>query len=128
MKRLYTLDDLTVRQTRRQLHNGQSVAHTHVVEFVRPLTPQEQQQFIRLIVSFYDVVHFSRRYGNGLITEPKIDFSTPTTATYTLYQQGATGAWKDLLFAMLTTFSHEVVGIATHDNNPVFAPMNEVAV
>ncbi len=125
MKQQYTVNDLTVRPTNRQLKEGQSVAHTHVVEFVRALTPKEQQQFSRLIVSFYDVVHFSRQYGNGLYAEPKVTFSTPTTVQYTLYQQGSSGAWKDLLFAMLGTFSHEVVGMATHDGNPVFAPVAE---
>ena len=127
MKPIYTLADLTVRPTNRQLRAGESVAHTHVVEFVRALTPQEQQQFSRLLVSFYDVVHFSRRYGNGLYAEPKITFATPAIADYTLYQQGTSGPWKDLLFAMLATFSHEVVGIATHDNNPVFAPVSATA-
>lgn len=127
MKPMYTLADLTVRPTNRQVRNGESVAHTHLVEFVRALTPQEQQQFSRLLVSFYDVVHFSRRYGNGLYAEPQITFTMPASASYTLYQQGASGAWKDLLFAMLATFSYEVVGIATHDNNPLFAPVSTTA-
>jgi hypothetical protein len=127
MKQSYTLADLTVRPTHRQQRDGESIAHTHMVEFVRALTAEEQQRFRRLLVSFYDVVHFSQRYGNGLYAEPTVRFPTPTTAAYTLYQQGASGAWKDLLFAMLATFSHEVVGIATHDGNPVFAPVSEAS-
>lgn len=126
MKQQYTINDLTIRKTNRQVKDGQSVAHTHAVEFVRALVPQEQERFKRLLVSFYDVVHFSRQYGNGLYAEPKIVFETPATVEYTLYQQGSSGPWKDLLFAMLSAFSHEVVGIATHDGNPVFAPATEV--
>ncbi len=125
MKQTYTLQDLTVRQTNRQIKDGQSVAHTHIVGFVRALGTQEQQRFSRLIISFYDVVHFSRQYGNGLYAEPKVVFPTPTTAHYTLYQHGTSGPWKDLLFAMLAAFSHEIVGIAAHDGNPVFAPVVE---
>ncbi len=123
MKQTYTQNDLTVRQTNRQVKEGQSVAHTHSVEFVRALDRQEQERFTRLLVSFYDVVHFSRQYGNGLYAEPQIAFHTPLAAQYTLYQQGSSGPWKDLLFAMLGAFSNEVVGIAAHDGNPVFAPV-----
>lgn len=126
MKQQYTMNDLTIRKTSRLVKDGQSVAHTHVVEFVRAPDPQEQERFRRLLISFYDVVHFSRQYGNGLYAEPKIIFETPTTVQYTLYQQGSSGPWKDLLFAMLGAFSHEVVGIALHDGNPVFAPLAEV--
>jgi hypothetical protein len=126
MKQIYTKDDLTIRKTNRQVKDGQSVAHTHLVEFVRALNAQERERFARLIVSFYDVVHFSRQYGNGLYAEPHIIFDTPATAHYTLYQQGSSGPWKDLLFAMLGAFSHEVVGIAGHDGNPLFAPVAEI--
>ncbi len=121
----YTINDLTVRPTNRQIQDDKSIAHTHAVEFVRPLTQDEQQKFKRLLVSFYDVVYFSRQYGNGLRAEPDVRFSSPVTATYTLYQHGSSGSWKDLLFAILATFSLEVVGIASHDNNPVFAPIVE---
>jgi len=123
MKQKYTLNDLTIRPTRRQIQDGQSVSHSHTVEFVRSLTDEEQRTFIRLIISFYDVVHFSRKFGNGLRSEPDITFSSPSSAVYTLYQHGSSGPWKDLLFSILATFSHEVAGIATHDNNPVFAPI-----
>ena len=121
MKQKYKLNDLTIRPTNRQRQAGQSIAHTHSVEFERSLTQPEQQQFKRLIVSFYDVVHFSRHYGNGLRAEPEISFSSSSMASYTLYQQGSSGPWKDLLFAMLATFSLEIAGIANHDGNPVFA-------
>ena len=125
MKKKYTVEDLAIRPTTRQIKDGQSIAHTHCVAFVRALTSQEQQLFSRLIVSFYDVVHFSRLFGNGLRSEPDITFYSPSVANYTLYQNGSSGPWKDLLFSILATFSHEVVGIATHDDNPVFAPVQE---
>ena len=94
MKQKYTIDDLVARPTNRQIKGGNSVAHTHAVEFVRPLTPQEQQKFKRLLISFYDVVYFSQHYGNGLRAEPDINFPSPATATYTLYQSGSSGSWE----------------------------------
>lgn len=121
MKKKYTLDDLTIRPTNRQVKNGQSISHTHQVEFSRPLTRDEQLQFKRLIISFYDCVYFSRHFGNGLWAEPLVVFPLPNQACYTLYQRGATGSWKELLFAMLATFSSEVVEIGLHDGNSVFA-------
>lgn len=117
MKKKYTVDDLTIRQVK----NGQSISHTHQVEFYRPLTRDEQLQFKRLIISFYDCVYFSRHFGNGLWAEPLVVFPEPNKACYTLYQRGATGSWKELLFSMLATFSSEVVEIALHDGNSVFA-------
>ena len=116
-----TLDDLTIRPTNRQVKNGQSISHTHNIEFARSLTRDEQLQFKRLIISFYDCVHFSRHFGNGLWAEPVIVFPTSNEALYTLYQKETSGSWKDLLFAMLATFSSEVVEIALHDGNSVFA-------
>lgn len=121
MKQKYTLDDLTIRPTNRQVKDGQSIAHTHQVEFARSLTREEQLQFKRLIISFYDCVYFSPHFGNGLWADPLVVFPAPNQACYTLYQKGATGSWKELLFAMLATFSHEVVEIALHDDNSVFA-------
>lgn len=121
MKEQYTLDDLTIRPTNRQLKNGQSIAHTHEVEFARPLTREEQLKFKRLIISFYDCVYFSRHFGNGLWAEPLVVFPTRHLTYYTLYQKNTAGSWKELLFAMLATFSYEVAEIALHDGNSVFA-------
>lgn len=121
MKQKYTLDDLTIRPTNRQLKNGQSIAHTHDVEFTRPLTREEQLQFKQLIISFYDCVYFSRHFGNGLWAEPLVVFPARHLACYTLYQKNTAGSSKELLFAMLATFSYEVAEIALHDGNSVFA-------
>ncbi len=120
MKPKYTRNDLTVRH--HQITENDNMAYTHNVVFNRPLSLREQQQFTRLLISFYDVVHFSRLFGNGFLAEPSITFVTPEQANYTFYRQHKGGDWKELLFAMLATFSAEVVGIAQHDGNPVFDP------
>jgi hypothetical protein len=122
MKRKYTRDDLTIRPTNRQLKNGQSIAHTHEVEFARSLTREEQLKFKRVIISFYDCVYFSGGiFGNGIKAEPLVVFPTRHLTYYTLYQKNTAGSWKELLFAMLATFSYEVAEIARNDGNSVFA-------
>ena len=126
MNHSYSLDDLTVRAADRQTQEDQVIAHTHTVIFSRPLTAQEQQRFARLILSFYDVVYFSGRFGNNLLAEPEVDFVAPDQARYTLHQRGVSGPWKDLLFAMLATFSHEVVAITWHDDSRAFDPERSI--
>jgi len=75
-----------------------------------------------MIQGFYFTVHFSRQFGDGLVAEPVIEFTGSDEAHYTLQQRGMSGAWKDLLFAMLANFSHEVVGIRKHDGSHTFDP------
>ena len=125
MDQQYTLDDLEIRSTERQTEDNQVISHTHTVIFSRSLIVPEQQRFARLMLSFYDVVHFSRYFGNNLLAEPEVTFTAPNQAHYTLHQRGVSGPWKDLLFAMLATFSHEVVGIAQHDGSRAFDPERE---
>lgn len=122
MTRQYTVDDLDIRTTERQTQDGQILAHTHTVIFSRALTAQEQQRFARLLCSLYDVVYFSGRFGDSFLAEPQVTFLLPHQARYTLYQQGISGPWKDLLFAMLATFSQKVVGIKLHDHSRAFDP------
>ncbi len=126
MTQQYTLGDLKLRATDRQKKQGQVISHTHTVIFSRPLIAQEQQRFSRLILSFYDVVYFSGRFGDNLLAEPEVIFTASDQARYTLYQRGVSGPWKDLLFAMLATFSHEIVGIAQHDGSRAFDPERKV--
>ncbi len=123
----YAYNDLEIRSTERQTEGDQVISHTHTVIFSRPLTAQEQQRFARLMLSFYDVVHFSRYFGDNLLAEPEVTFTAPDQARYTLHQRGVSGPWKDLLFALLATFSHEVVGIAQHDGSRAFDPAREQA-
>jgi hypothetical protein len=122
MKQTYTLADLTVWPLNNQIKEDKVVAHLHTVHFSRALNPTEQQKFSRLLISFYDVVHYSHQFGDGFLAEPTIIFDAPDQATYTLHQGGTAGPWKDLLFAMLMTFSYEVVAIVSHDNSHAFAP------
>ena len=122
MTRHYTLDDLDIRTTERQTQDGQIPAHTHTVIFSRALTAQEQQRFARLLCSLYDVVCFSGCFGNSLLAEPLVTFPLPYQAHYTLYQKEISGPWKELLFAMLATFSQKVVGITLHDHSRAFDP------
>jgi len=122
MARHYTLDDLDIRPTERQTQDGQILAHTHTVIFSRALTAPEQLRFARLLCSLYDVVYFSGRFGDSLLAEPRVTFLLPNQARYTLYQKEISGPWKDLLFAMLATFSQKVVGIKLHDHSRAFDP------
>jgi len=118
----YTMDDLTIRRGGRDLLNGEITTHTHTLVFVRPLTEEEKHLFIHMIQGFYYAVRFSRQFGDNLVAEPVIEFTRPNEAQYTLRQRGMSGPWKDLLFAMLANFSHEIVGIREHDGSSVFDP------
>jgi hypothetical protein len=122
MTRHYTVDDLDIRTTERQTQDDQILAHTHTVMFSRALTAPEQQRFARLLCSLYDVVYFSGRFGESWLAEPLVTFPLPNQARYTLYQKGISGPWKDVLFAMLATFSQKVVGIKLHDHSCAFDP------
>ena len=73
-----------------------------------------------MIQGFYYTARFSRQFGDDLVAEPVIEFTRPSEARYTLRQRGMSGPWKDLLFAMLANFSHEIVGIREHDGSRVF--------
>jgi hypothetical protein len=122
MTRHYTLDDLDIHTTERQTQDSQILAHTHTVIFSRALTAPEQQRFARLLCSLYDVVYFSGRFGESWLAEPLVTFPLPNQARYTLYQKEISGPWKDVLFAMLATFSQKVVGITLHDHSRAFDP------
>ena len=122
MTRHYTFDDVDIRMTERQTQDGQILARTHTVIFRRALTVPEQQRFARLLGSLYDVVYFSGRFGDSFLAEPRVTFPLPHQARYTLYQKEISGPWKDLLFAMLATFSQKVVGITLHDHSRAFDP------
>jgi hypothetical protein len=56
-----------------------------------------------------------------------VEFDAPDRARYTLKQTMMHGAWKDLLFAILANFSHEVAPIVRHDDSQVFAPVAQPA-
>jgi hypothetical protein len=122
MTKKYTIDDLKLRPVQRTITAEQVVAHTHQVQFSRPLTAEEQQLFSRMLLSFYDVVHFSRQFGTDLVSEPTVIFTHSDQANYTFYQLSMAGNWKDLLFAMFANFSYEVVGITWHDHSHIFDP------
>ena len=97
-------------------------AHSHSVEFARPLTEAERHLFCDVLRGFYHTVRFSRQFGAGLVAEPLVEFTALDKARYTLRQTSMQGAWKDLLFAILTNFSREIAPIATHDESRAFAP------
>lgn len=123
----YTVDDLTIRREERSI-NGEITTHTHTVVFARPLSEREKLLFAHMIQGFYYTVHFSRQFGDGLVAEPVIEFTRPDEARYTLRQRRMSGPWKDLLFAMLANFGHEIVGIRQHDGSRVFAPAHRQAI
>ena len=121
-KRLYTPADLDVRPANRQVDEEGVMTHTHTVIFGRALTPAERDLFARLLAGFYYAVHFSGLFGDGLMAEPVVEFPELVRARYTLRQRGMSGAWKDLLFAMLANFSRDVVAISKHDDSRAFDP------
>lgn len=117
----YTRDDLTIRRGERDV-SEEITTHTHTVVFAHPLTKREKHLFTRMIQGFYYPVRFSQQFGDNLVAEPVIEFTRPDEARYTLRQRGMSGPWKDLLFAMLANFSHEIVDIREHDGSRVFDP------
>lgn len=66
--------------------------------------------------------NFSQQLGNGLVTEPVVEFISDHEARYTLRQRTLSGPWKDLLFAVLANFSYEVAPIQWHDDSRAFDP------
>ncbi len=121
------MDDLMIRRGERSV-NGEVTTHTHTIVFARPLVEEEKHLFVSLIQGFYYAVRFSRQFGDDLVVEPVIEFTRPDEARYTLRQRGMSGPWKDLLFAMLANFSHEIVGIREHDGNRVFDQARQPAI
>jgi hypothetical protein len=121
-KPTYTNADLRVGSTTDVKREGQTIVHAHRVIFARPLTRAEQHLFADVLVGFYYTVHFSQQFGNGLVTAPVVEFLSAHEARYTLKQRTLSGAWKDLLFAMLANFSHEVAPIRWHDDSRAFDP------
>jgi hypothetical protein len=121
-KPTYTDADVRIGTTTDVKREGQSVVHTHRVIFARPLTRAEQHLFADVLVGFYYTVHFSQQFGNGLVAEPVVEFLSDHEARYTLKQRTLSGPWKDLLFAVLANFSHEVAPIQWHDDSRAFDP------
>ena len=121
------MDDLTIRRGERSI-NGEVTTHTHTIVFARPLVGGEKHLFIRMIQGFYYAVRFSRQFGDDLVAEPVVEFTQADEARYTLRQRGMSGPWKDLLFAMLANFSHEIVGIREHDGSRVFDQARRLAI
>lgn len=121
-KPTYTETDLHLGASTEVKHDDQVIIHTHHMIFSRPVTRAEQHLLADVLVGFYYTVHFSQQFGNGLISEPVIEFVSDHEAQYTLRQRTLSGPWKDLLFAVLTNFSHEVVSIQWHDDSRAFDP------
>lgn len=121
-KQQYTAADLQIGNSA-QFHVSNGVTtHTHSVRFGRPLSHAEQHLFRDVLIGFYHTVYFSRQFGSTLVAEPVVEFLSETEARYTLRQRSLSGAWKDLLFAILANFSQEVAPIAQHDDSRVFDP------
>jgi len=121
-KQHFSEADLQIGSVAKVAQTGEIFTHTHIVVFDRPLSQAERSLFISVLTGFYHTVHFSQQFGNGLVAEPVVEFVAPDQAHYTLRQTTMSGPWKDLLFAILTNFSHEVVPIREHDDSKVFAP------
>lgn len=118
----YTKADLTLGRLATISRDDDITTHSHIVEFARPLTEAERHLFCDVLRGFYHTVRFSRQFGAGLVAEPLVEFTGLDRARYTLRQTSMQGAWKDLLFAILTNFSHDIAPIARHDESRAFAP------
>lgn len=121
-KKKYTKDDLTVGTSAVIRRENGIIIHSHLVEFGRPLTEAERHLFRSILSGFYHTVRFSQQFGGDMVAEPVVEFSDSQTARYTMQQRSLTGTWKELLFAILTTFSVEVAPIVRHDESRAFAP------
>lgn len=121
-RKQYTKADLTLGALAQIRREEGVTTHTHTIEFARPLSEAERHLFCDVLRGFYHTVRFSRQFGTDLVAEPLVEFVTPDRARYTLRQTSLQGAWKDLLFAILTNFSREVAPIAAHDESRAFAP------
>lgn len=122
IKPTYTDTDLHLGASADLKQEGQVMVHTHRLIFARPVTRAEQHLLADVLVGFYYTVHFSQQFGNGLVSEPVVEFVSDHEARYTLWQQTLSGPWKDLLFAILANFSHEVAPIQWHDDSRIFDP------
>lgn len=121
-KQKFTKDDLQIGMGSRITKKDGLLLHTHRVMFGRALTQAERHLFSTLLSSFYYTVRFSRQFGDGLVSEPVVEFKAPNRAFYTLKHSSQQGQWKELLFAMLANFSYEIAPIAIHDDSRVFDP------
>ncbi len=121
MKKQYTLKDLTIRSTNRQTTDNGITTHTHTVLFDRPLTVEEQQQFIQVL----KIAGATLEASPGLAS-PNVTFIAPNLAHYTVDRRILVGSRKDELFAKLAAFSQEVATIAEHDGNPVFSKLGKL--
>jgi hypothetical protein len=120
-KHTYTKADLQISQIAKFVRHGDIISHTHTVVFERLLTVAERHLFVDVLTGFYYTVHFSQQFDGNFVAEPTVEFDSPSQARYTFYQTNLSGEWKDLLFAVLFNFSHEVVPIALHDESRAFA-------
>lgn len=121
-KRTYSLADLDVGTSAAIAEENGIFSHTHTVQFSRPLTLAERMLFVDVLTGFYHTVHFSRRFGDGLVGVPVVEFPEDGLARYTLRQTSLSGPWKELLMAILANFGHEVAPIDRHDDSRIFAP------
>ncbi len=120
-KRTYSIADLDIGTAAVIKEKIGVVSHTHTVQFERPLTLAERMLFVDVLTGFYHTVHFSHRFGDGLVGVPVVEFPEDSIARYTLRQTTLGGPWKDLLLAILANFGHEVAPIRLHDDSRVFA-------
>jgi hypothetical protein len=121
-KRKYTEADIKVSKIAKFVRDGDVISHTHTVIFGRPLTTAERRLFAEVLTGFYYTVYFSQQFEAEFVSEPVIEFDSPTQARYTFRQRALYGSWKDLLFAVLFNFSHEVIPILRHDESTAFDP------
>jgi hypothetical protein len=121
-KRKYTEADIKVSKIAKFVHEGDVISHTHTVIFGRPLTTAERHLFADVLTGFYYTVYFSQQFEAEFVTEPVVEFDSPTQARYTFRQRALYGSWKDLLFAVLFNFSHEIAPILRHDESAAFDP------
>ena len=121
-KKQYTEADFKVGKLAKITKENGIIAHTHTVKFGRPPTEAERYLFRAVLTSFCQTMRFSPQFGGEFVAEPSVEFVDTETALYTFRQRSLSGDWKELLFAILANFSHEIVPILRHDESAAFDP------
>lgn len=121
-RKQYTEADFKVSKIAKFERENGIIAHTHTVKFGHSLTEAERHLFRAVLTSFCQTMRFSPQLGGEFVGEPSVEFVDAETALYTFRQKSLSGDWKELLFAILATFSTEIAPILRHDESAAFDP------
>ena len=122
-KQIYTKADLQINNSAKFIQTNNGISHTHIVVFSRPLSTAERHLFVDVLKGFYYTAYFSKQFEVEFLAEPLVEFDSSEQARYTLRQKDLSGsAWKNLLLAIFSRFSEEIVPIIKLDGQYLFDP------